>query len=139
MSVRRTIECSKNVHRLRARQSRPARLHYRTYANLISERLGAHVTLLGLAGHVSMSSSEKLRGTADEGACSARLSRCSHVAARMEPVASRAEREGVPVVLIGHSIGAYIALEAVLQAVSSPSASPRILLLTPVPRGACER
>merc|ERR1711991_829019 len=54
-----------------------------------------------------------------------------HVAARMEPVASRAEREGVPMVLIGHSIGAYIALEAVLQAVSSPSASPRILLLTP--------
>ena len=85
-----------------------------------------------------MSSSEKLRGTADEGRVFSTAQQVLHAAARMEPVASRAEREGVPMVLIGHSIGAYIALEAVLQAGSSPSASPRIPLLTPF-SSACER
>ena len=94
---------------------------YLQFARTLSERCGVEIVLLGLAGHITSAAAAQLN--ADDRARTFGIrEQVEHVAARTVPHMRRAKRLGVPVCLVGHSIGGWIALEAacVLGAIPMP-------------------
>ena len=84
---------------------------YCTYAERLAELLNAEVTILGLAGHLSSDSTQKLsRSEAN------RLfnidEQQQHVSNSAAEFVREAQQSRLPVALIGHSIGAWLALGA---------------------------
>ena len=104
---------------------------YKSYADSLCRRLDAKVIINGLAGHCTRGSAQRLRGTPDAGRKFGTEQQVDHVAARARHWVDAANRANVPALLIGHSIGAFLTLEAALAEWPDPKGSPHVLLLCP--------
>ena len=104
---------------------------YAAYAAALAERTKAKVVVLGLVGHLSWPNARRLRGGRDERRTFNIFDQVAHVAERARCLI--VEHAAMPVTLIGHSIGAWVAVQATLalHGAEKECACPSVLLLTP--------
>jgi pimeloyl-ACP methyl ester carboxylesterase len=85
--------------------------YYSNFASELSTKAHATVILIGLVGHLQRTSCAKLpRG--ERGRVFGLEEQVAHIAARAAPHMEEAAQAGVPFVIAGHSIGAWISLQA---------------------------
>ena len=92
---------------------------YAEFADRLCESLGASVIVMGLAGHLSLSARSQLPPSEQRRLFSLE-DQLRHVVARASGIQAQAAAAGVPFTLVGHSIGAWLALRAAQQLQPAP-------------------
>ena len=101
---------------------------YSSLARELCDRTGAEVTVVGLAGHLSRAHAATLGAPEGRYEFYPLSAQRAHTTDAARDAADRASAAGVPLVLIGHSIGGWLAIQAALALEAERAGTPALVL-----------